>query len=294
MRRQDLLRNSLIVAAHADDEILWFNSIAADVDDIVVVYCGFWAEPELGAKRQAAFADYPRQIDCLAIPESGAAGCANWSNPQLSEHGIALGVEAHRRTLTRLAKKSLSMISAYDERKIADDTVLSAYRGNAVLIEEALRPRLAAGMNVFTHNPWGEYGHEEHIQVFRVLQRLRREIGFRLWMTNYCTDRAMPLALRYFKSEPVPYLRLPADVAFAERAANVYRKHGCWTWADDWAWFPEECFMEAPDEHEAAQPHRHLFPLNFFSIDQAPQRPWVPLAVTATAASVALAVGLAE
>jgi hypothetical protein len=35
---EDLLKDSVIVAAHADDEILWFNSIAADVDRIFVVY----------------------------------------------------------------------------------------------------------------------------------------------------------------------------------------------------------------------------------------------------------------
>src|SRR5690606_30460357 len=67
--RDALLKNSLIVAAHADDEILWFNSIAADVDRILVVYCDFWAHPDLGRQRQAAFADYPRQIECLAIDE---------------------------------------------------------------------------------------------------------------------------------------------------------------------------------------------------------------------------------
>ncbi len=294
--RTAFLENSLIVAAHADDEILWFNSIAADVDEVIVVYCDFWANPALGPARQASFAEYPRaNLHCLGIAESGATGCANWKTPQLTEYGIALGVEASRRALTRLAKKSLSMVSAYDSEKVAYESVSSAYRRNFHDVMSALRPRLRPDMNVFTHNPWGEYGHEEHIQVFRALERLREEIGFCLRVSNYCTDRAMPLAQRYFQSEPLDYVTLPCNKDFAEKVASVYKKHGCWTWADDWVWFDEECFMEAPRAATASEPHRHLFPLNFFSIgDFARRRGWLPLAVTATAASVALAATLAE
>lgn len=295
MKREELLVNSVIVAAHADDEVLWFSSIAADVDRLIVVYRDFWARPDLGPRRAAAFADYPRSIECLGIDESGAAGCANWAAPQLTEYGIRLGVEANRRALARLAKRSLAIVSAYDSSKVPADTVAAAYRGNFQLVYDALKARLRADMNVFTHNPWGEYGHEEHIQVFRVLQKLQREIGFRLWISNYCTDRAMPLARRYFRPTTAGYVRLPTDKAFAREVADVYKRHGCWTWADDWAWFDEECFMEAPHQHSDSEPHRHLFPLNFFSIDPAELRgKWLPLAVSVTAASVALAVSLSE
>jgi len=289
--RNELLRNSIIVAAHADDEILWFNSIAADVDQIVVVYCDFWAHPDLGRKRQASFADYPRQIECLGIAESGAAGCADWTSPALTDHGIALGLEANRRALTRIARKSLSLVAAYDPAKVASESVSEAYRANFDAICAALEARLKPDMNVFTHNPWGEYGHEEHIQVFRALEKLREKIGFRLWISNYCTERAMPLALRYFSCTPDSYVRLPCDQRFAEAVAGVYRKHGCWTWKDDWAWFEDECFMEAPRGYGPRRAHHRLFPLNFFAIDdEMDRRNWLPLALTAGAATVGLAV----
>ncbi len=287
---EDLLKDSVIVAAHADDEILWFNSIAADVDRIFVVYCDFAAHPDLGRRRQAAFAEYPRPIECLGIAESGAAGCADWSAPVLTSSGIALGYEASRRALTRMAKKSLSMVSAYDPARISPESVSETYRANFDAIYAALEPHLAADMNVFTHNPWGEYGHEEHIQVFRVLDKLRDRIGFRLWMSNYCTERAMPLAMRYFRNAPGEHVRLPANKEFAIAAADVYKKHGCWTWADDWSWFDDECFMEAPREQAPPRAHNHLFPLNFFTIeDESQRRQWLPLAITATAATVGLA-----
>jgi LmbE family N-acetylglucosaminyl deacetylase len=166
--------------------------------------------------------------------------------------------------------------------------VARAYEANHAAILAALEPRLRPDMNVFTHNPWGEYGHEEHIQVFQVLNALRERIGFRLWMSNYCTERALPLAMQHFADAPGGYIRLPADKAFAETVADVYKKHGCWTWADDWAWFDEECFMEAPRAPAGSAPHRHLFPLNFFTIDTAARpRRWMPIAITMSAAASA-------
>lgn len=288
MRTDHFLKNSMIIGAHADDELLWFNSILPSVDEVVVVYREFWAQPGLGERRAAAFSDYPRPIDCLDVPESGAYGCADWSAPDLNEFGIGFRLEAQRREMTRLARRSLATMQVTDPARVADRSVARAYETNFATICERLEPRLKPDMNVFTHNPWGEYGHEEHIQVFRALSLLRDKIGFRLWMSNYCTERALPLAMRHFSAAPGGYIRLPTDKAFAEKVAAVYKRHDCWTWADDWAWFDEECFMEAPTEASDAAPHRHLFPLNFFTIDApAPSRPWLPIAVTVSAAASA-------
>ncbi|WP_309085818.1 hypothetical protein [Chelativorans sp.] len=289
-RRHEFLENSVIIGAHADDELLWFNSILKDVDEVIIVYRDFWAQPELGRARSAAIAEYPRgNVTCLGVPESGAIGCADWSDPQLTEFGVELTLEANRREVTRLARKSLSAIRAFDAERVAAASVRRAYEENYRAIHAALEARLQPGMNVFTHNPWGEYGHEEHLQVFRALEQLRDRIGFKLWMSNYCTERALPLAMRYFSVTPGGYICLPTDKAFADQVTEVYRKHGCWTWSDDWAWFDEECFMEAPRRHAPAAPHRHLFPLNLFTIDAAPPRKWLPIALTMSAASAAIA-----
>ncbi len=265
-QQPDFLENSVIVAAHPDDELLWFNSILKDVDHVIVVYCDFWAQPQLGEARRQAIADYPRgAITFLEIEESGAIGCANWSSPTPSPYGVTLGLEASRREMTRLARACLSSLGAVTN--VAEDSVANMYRNNFRTIYDSLKERLTPDMNVFTHNPWGEYGHEEHIQVFRVLHQLRDEIGFKLWMSNYCTDRSLPLAMHYFEAAPGPYVRRRTDKDFADAVAAVYRRHDCWTWADDWAWFDEECFMEAPRSDGPVRPHRHLFPINFFTVD---------------------------
>ena len=122
-----------------------------------------------------------------------------------------------------------------------------------------------------------------------MVDRLRSEIGFRLWMSNYCTNRSLPLAMRYFPASSAPYLRLPADKDFANEVADVYKRHGCWTWSDDWTWFEDECFMEAPEGVGAPVSGGHLFPLNMFTVDTPRSRRVLAATVAASAATVALA-----
>lgn len=260
------LANSMIVGAHPDDELLWFTAIAGRVDQVVIVFRDFWAQPGLGERRARAIARLPLpNVTCLDIAEAGTYGCADWSDPILTDYGMELGREETRREVARQVKRSVGKVVPFAPLA-SPERIDRHYRANFRRIREALRSRLSPDMNVFTHNPWGEYGHEDHIQVFRALEALREEIGFRLWMSNYCTERTLPLATRYFQKSPGPYVRLPADRVLAERVAKVYREEGCWTWADDWAWFEEECYLEAP-RMEAGGAFHHVFPLNLFSIE---------------------------
>jgi hypothetical protein len=293
--RPDFLQRSLIVAAHPDDELLWFGSILRDVDEVILVYHDFWAKPGLGAARQGALGNYPRGgVSSLMIAEAGAFGCADWQKPQESEFGIAFTPQSRTRDIKRFANKTISGMGLAANRPTAPDSVETLYQLNFARLVAALRPKLSFGMNVFTHNPWGEYGHEDHVQVFRALDLLRREIGFTLWMSNYCTDRSMPLAMRYFAAAPGPFIRLPVDVAFADRVADVYKANGCWTWADDWSWFPDECFMQAPVAGADPAPQRHLFPLNFFTIGAQQTAPSIPMTIGVASATAALTLAMLE
>lgn len=259
---QGLLSNSLIVAAHPDDELLWFGSILKNVDRVLLVYEDYWPDPVIGPARAAALARFPRgNVDSLRLPEAATTGCANWPKPQLSDWGIELGLQCEIRD----AKQAMKRL--FGRSKAPRSGIRRTYEANYKELVGRLRPQLDSTMNIFTHNPWGEYGHEDHIQVFRALDQLRREIGFKLWMSNYCTERALPLAMSYFETHKPNYIQLEVDVKFADIVANVYRQTDCWTWADDWSWFETECFMEAPTNQTSLTSQGHLFPLNMFNID---------------------------
>lgn len=260
----DFLSNSLIVAAHPDDELLWFGAILKQVDQVIVVFEDFWPDPNMGAARRVALDNFPRDgVTSLRLSEAASYGCADWRNPKISAHGIELTRQCELRDakqwLLRLAGRS----------KAPKQGIRSRYRQNYHDLVDRLRSQLNAEMNVFTHNPWGEYGHEDHVLVHRALCALSQEIGFKLWMTNYCTERALPLAKTYFDSVEPQYVELPVDKSFADQVAQTYRDAGCWTWADDWKWFNTECFMTMPMEQKFLQDQGHLFPLNMFNIDPA-------------------------
>lgn len=56
----ELLRNSVIIGAHPDDELLWFTSILKKVDEVIILYRDIWSEPQMGDARVAAIKAYPR------------------------------------------------------------------------------------------------------------------------------------------------------------------------------------------------------------------------------------------
>jgi hypothetical protein len=264
----EFLKNSVIVVCHPDDEVLWFGSILDRVDDVIIAYEGFWAHPEIASSRATALANFPRSVHSLKLEEAGTYGMANWANPKTSPYGIAF--KPVTRALREEKRRTKIMLRFVTKLKtpVSQSSVSKNYAKNYNALLETLRPRLTPEMNVFTHNPWGEYGHEDHVQMFRALDQLRREIGFTLWMSNYCTERSLPLARRYFQHHPETAIRLAVNKPFCNTVMDVYKQAGCWTWAGDWSWFDEECFLQAPRAETPNEPHRHLFPLNIFSIEQ--------------------------
>ncbi len=261
--RTAFLRNSLLVAAHPDDEVLWFGSILRDVEEVILVFQDNWKFPMLGQSRLNAIREHPHpNIICLGIGEAVVNGCGNWKNPIPNGIGLALSSRAVFREYKRRAKKAMGGFTQ-DQRYRMSRDIFRAYQENYDRIRSELRPHLQPGMNVFTHNPWGEYGHEDHVQIYRVLEQLRKEIGFTLWIQNYFSNRTFPLASRYFANLCGPHIRMPVDKVYNESIANIYRHNNCWTWEDNWTWFDDEHLMKAPPELTERPTKRHMFPLNY-------------------------------
>jgi hypothetical protein len=217
-----MLESSVLVVAHPDDEVLWFGSLLRRVGRVIIAFRDYVAVPGLGERRTAAMAELPyANLKCLDLAEAGSLKRADWEHPTPTEFGLALD-ETMEHSEPRLR-----------------------YERNFTTLCTALAVELCAGIDVFTHNPWGEYGHEDHVQVYRAVESLQKTVGFRLWTSNYCSSRAATLASRYRVAD-LPAKRLPIDRAYARQVAAIYQRHECWTWAVNWVWPEEDRFLPGP------------------------------------------------
>ena len=218
----DLFDRLAIVMAHPDDEVLWACSALREAERIVLVYGELRCAPILTEGRKAAMAAFPLPtLDWLEMVEAGVFDSASWPDPLET----AYGVEPH---------PALRVMDSFDAAR---------YRRQFGEMQARLRASLAGMRNVIAHGPWGEYGHEDHIQVFRVVSSLAGEMGFRLWVPGYFAPKSEALMRRNLRFLGRPTAPLPIDHTLAEEIAQIYKRTQTWTWFDDYVWPETERFF---------------------------------------------------
>jgi hypothetical protein len=236
-----MLEKSVLVVAHPDDEILFFSSILEKVDAIVFCFLNCPSRPEWGEGRKKSLDEYPfKNISCLGLEESETFFGVNWLNPSETDYGLIIS-----------------------DPKISD----SIYKENYLHLTEKLDLKLKDYDNVITHNPWGEYGHSEHVQVFKAIQKLQDAKSFNIWYSNYCSNKSSSLMLRYISGFQSDYLTLKTNRQLGSEIKKIYQKNQCWTWYDDWDWFLEEAFLRASDLPQEKKEYGHFFPLNLIKVE---------------------------
>jgi len=249
-RLTDSLAHATLVVAHPDDEILWFSSIFDRVGAIIVCYLDVPGREDWTRGRRAVVPEYPRpNVEFLGLVESVAFRGADWADPRECTEGLALA-------------RNPGTLPGFDPGR---------YHDNYARLVEALGDRLSGVRHVVTHNPWGEYGNEEHVQVHNAVRSLAPEIGFDLWYSNYCSDRSFNLMRRHAGGWRSQGEALPTQPELVAPIEALYRRHDCWTWPfDDYAYFPTECFLRAGDAD--ADPRGSTLPLNYIHIiDRVPR-----------------------
>lgn len=199
-----------LVVAHPDDEALWLSSAIAAADRVVFCFGDLFERPKDSLARRATLAALPLDgVVALQLPESGVKYAVDWSNPRLTATGIA----------------------------ISDAAVRARYETNYADLVAALREALAGTVTVYTHNPWGEYGHAEHIQVHRAVAALQGELGYTVWFSNYIGYHSWRLG---HGLSPRTFWHERRDLAPDRRAARglmrIYKRHGAWTWNATHRW----------------------------------------------------------
>lgn len=203
-------RPMAVVVAHPDDEALWLSSVVTAADRVIFCFGAPFGKPQVAAARRKAVAVLPlAQLVDLGIPESGARFSADWAHPRLTPSGIA----------------------------VIDTAASHRYTANYPKLIDALRKLLAGFSAVYTHNPWGEYGHAEHIQVHHAVAELREELGYAIWFSNYVGARSWPLALKLgHQTFWEQRISLQPDRDTARRLMRVYRRRAVWTWNRTHRW----------------------------------------------------------
>lgn len=218
-----------VVVAHPDDETLWLSSALASADRVVFCFGTLFERPGKSQARRQAVAALPLSgvID-LAIPESGAGFHIDWTQPRTTATGIL----------------------------ISDPAARSRYESNYAQLVDALRTSLGGIGRVYTHNPWGEYGHAEHIQVHRAVAALRDELGFSLWFSNYVSKTTWSFARTLGERLRSAERRIVRpDKPMARTLRRIYKAHGAWTWKADHRWPAREAVYSL-SAAESAAPRR--------------------------------------
>jgi len=240
MEIDKIFEKSIVISAHPDDEILWFSSILDKVDKVVICFLGIKSEPNRRVERQKSLSEYPfKKISCLDIDQSETFYGVNWENPVLTKYGIEIS-----------------------NKKYPDKT----YKENYYKLKEQLETKLSGYHNVFTHNPWGEYGSDEHIQIYRVIKDLQKSLNFNLWFSNYVSNKSFKLMLSYISTNNLEYITFQTNKLLAADIKNLYQKNRCWTWYDDWEWCNEELFIKDKNIEEKNIKFGQTLPLNFIKI----------------------------
>jgi LmbE family N-acetylglucosaminyl deacetylase len=218
----DIRDRLAIVMAHPDDEVLWASSALRAAERIVLVYGALTCGPQLTEGRRAAMAAFPLPtLDWLDMVEPATFDSASWPHPRETDYGLY----PHR---------ALRVLASFDADR---------YRAQFAALQARLRISLDGIRNVIVHSPWGEYGHEDHVQVFRVVASLAEEMQFRVWVPAYDAPKSAALMQRNLRFFGRPTEPMPTDKALAEEISRIYKRTDTWTWFDSYVWPDSERFL---------------------------------------------------
>jgi LmbE family N-acetylglucosaminyl deacetylase len=204
------LSQAAIVVAHPDDEVLWFSSLIGQVGSIVLCY---GADPDVFVgERAQQRREVVQRLPLDNVVHLDVSG-PSWDGRRLGP------VEDEQRRLAN------------------EDPALR------LVLEVPLRRALAGASTVFVHNPWGEYGHDDHRRVNSVVNALRTELNFDVFVSSYVERRALHLMQATLERGVAETISYPVSRDVIDPIVEVYKAGSCWTWYDDWTWPKEEAFL---------------------------------------------------
>ena len=190
--------NFAIVMAHPDDEILWASSLVPDARRSVLCFGPTKNHHEGTARESAIAALSAHRLEGLGVEEAGVFDRGRWPHPKPAKTGLVL------------------------DRSNGHADVQRRYDENYLTLIDRIRPRIADVDTVVTHNPWGEHGHEEHVQVFEAVTALAREMGKDVLVTSYVSHRSSAYMRRWMPRLEPATPAMPTNCALADEFRTNY------------------------------------------------------------------------
>jgi hypothetical protein len=236
-----LPNDMVLVFAHPDDEVLWASSMLMKASKIITCFLDSPDDTKVSSGRRKAIKSYPLDnFINLEFKETGVFRSSDWRNPVDTEHGVlcATNYRDYAKAFDAIKSKLLSLISK--------------------------------GQTIVTHNPWGEYGHEEHILVYKVIQDISSELNLNILVSGYVSNRSLYLMNNHIGEIGDKYFYKEPDHEMGAVLKQFYQNCNCWTMPDDYQWPPHEIFYEIVNYGNlGADPHmRATIPMNIILFNQ--------------------------
>lgn len=211
-------KNSILIVSHPDDECLFASSLLNKIATLVICFNNIPNEKKISNGRKKALKNYPLKnikVINLNIDQSiESFRPINWSKIIDKESGIKGGY------------KDISYDTNYKKLLFKLRNII---KKNSIL---------------FTHNPWGEYGHAEHCQVFKACFMISKETSSNLYVTGYVSQlsKSYAIAKSHLLSSRLYELKTNSKVYNLLR--EHYIKYCCWTWSNSYILPRLECFYK--------------------------------------------------
>lgn len=176
---------------------------------------------------------------------------------------VAAHGPARRRALSRFPLKQMRFLDQDQPGRVepAREADLQA------ALAAQLRPDLKGLKGIVSHNPWGEYGHDDHRRVHRVAAGLAAEQGLEHWVSAYVGPQTQTECARILAGARVQSQTHAVDPALVAPIRDLYLAEECWTWPDTWTWPAQDHFLRltsAPTEPDAGP--AQAVPLTFIRL----------------------------
>ncbi len=208
------IKDSTLVVAHPDDELLFFASIISSVKQVIICFGLSPNQAEdinlssrLNVGRMELMKNFPlKNVLFLNISESPRAYTLN---PILFP----------KETLFGLKNGSCSR---------------AKYESNFNIIIQKLEKHIKNAKYLITHNPWGEYGNPEHVQVHRAVVSLAKKYNSEVYVNGYfsqVTTNLMYKTIDRIDTKPIfKYI----NRNFFFKLKNYYIQMDSWTWENEY------------------------------------------------------------